>query len=388
MQSKYTQILKRWSTLVTLMIAASTSVLGNFDFYGHIIDLHSEWRIASFTSTPTQQSIGAQLKELEAQMPSYIKAEFEAQKLKFNLDDMGMVIMVQKASRSLSNSKASQQLIQYLLLRSLGLDVQLTYSQKGLAVFGILSEQPARSVYLFDGGKRYTNLNFKDDRLSGTRRLYKDGTTTMGRKIKVEVDKRPKINAKLSKRIILWAYKDKYYRLNAVNNNSLTEYLEDIPVMKLGKQYVERPCSEEFEESVLDGLRTHLKSFSTDNEKVAFLLSFVQSAFRYQTDQEQFGKEKYNYPEQTLGSSFSDCEDRTVLLSYLCKRLLNFNSVGLYFEQDKHICLAIAIPGHSNSYSLKYMGVNYVVCEPTGIGFKVGETGIPLKRITEIIPLF
>ncbi len=388
MLSKYTEILKRWSTLVALMLAASTSVSGNFDFYGHTIDLHSEWRLGSFTVTPSQQSIDVKIKEIQAEMPSYLTAELEAQKLKFNLDDLGMVMMVQKASRSLSNSQANQQLIQYLLLRSLGLDVQLTFSQKGLAVFGILGEQPALSVYLFDGGKRYTNLNFKDDRLSGTRHLYKDGAISKKRKINVEVDKRPNINANLSKRIILWNYKDKYYRLDAVNNNSLTEYLDDIPVMKLGKQYVERPCSDEFEQSVLAGLRTHLNSFTTQNEKVAFLLSFVQSAFRYQTDAEQYGKEKYNYPEQTLGSSFSDCEDRTLLLSFLCKRLLNFNSVGLYFEEDKHICLAIAIPGHSNSYSLKYMGVNYVVCEPTGMGFKVGETGLPLKRITEIIPLF
>ena len=123
-------------------------------------------------------------------------------------------------------------------------------------------------------------------------------------------------------------------------------------------------------------------------QKANFLLKFAQSAFEYKTDNDQFGHEKYNFPEETVGSIFSDCEDRTILLAFLYKRLLGFESVMLHFEQEKHVCLGVKIPNRSNAYSFKYKNEAFMVCEPTGIGFDVGETGITLKNITEVIELF
>ncbi|MFT5725469.1 MAG: hypothetical protein ACI9JN_002594, partial [Bacteroidia bacterium] len=132
----------------------------------------------------------------------------------------------------------------------------------------------------------------------------------------------------------------------------------------------------------------YMQGMSSNMQKAGFLLKFTQSAFQYKTDGDQYGREKYNFPEETVTTYFSDCEDRTLLLAFLYKHLLGFDSVMLHFEKEQHVCLGVKIPNRSNAYSFKYKAEAYMVCEPTGIGFDVGDTGIPLQNISEVIDLY
>ena len=50
---------------------------------------------------------------------------------------------------------------------------------------------------------------------------------------------------------------------------------------------------------VLDELKKYTSSMGED-EKVNFLLAFVQKAFAYKTDEEQFGHERYFFVEESL----------------------------------------------------------------------------------------
>ncbi len=78
-------------------------------------------------------------------------------------------------------------------------------------------------------------------------------------------------------------------------------------------------------------------------QSAAFLLSFVQNAFEYQTDQEQFGREKFLFPDELFKYSASDCEDRSVLFAWLSRNLLDLKVLGLAFEG--HMATAICLEG-------------------------------------------
>ena len=112
----------------------------------------------------------------------------------------------------------------------------------------------------------------------------------------------------------------------------------------------------------------------TESEKVSFLLSFVQKAFEYETDQVQFGKEMVMYPDQIFHYEKSDCDDRSVLLSFLLRTYTDVKSVALLFPQ--HIALAVKLPMPTYGETIDYKGNRFTFCDPTFYNAPLG-TVIP-----------
>ena len=74
-------------------------------------------------------------------------------------------------------------------------------------------------------------------------------------------------------------------------------------------------------------------------DAVNVLLRFVQTGFSYLTDSEQFGREKFMFPEETLSYPYSDCEDRSFLFAYLVSSLLGLDVIGL--DYPGHVATAV-----------------------------------------------
>ena len=101
------------------------------------------------------------------------------------------------------------------------------------------------------------------------------------------------------------------------------------------------------------------------------LLNFVQTAFEYMTDQEQFGYERPLFADEMLYYPYADCEDRAILLSVLIRDLLDLDVILLNYPA--HIATAVKFdaPVAGNYFTVD--GDNYVVCDPTYIGASVGD---------------
>ncbi|MBI1305319.1 MAG: hypothetical protein GC181_01755 [Bacteroidetes bacterium] len=370
-------------------LVSGFTAYADFDFYGYNIELNkNNYRLPVIAKPFQQKNISISLASLPATLINDLVQNSGEAKSLYSLDDLGLIQYVKKASASLSSDASLANLISYRVLKAMNYSVVLTYTQSEVSLFGELAQQPAEAVYIFYENHRYTNLNFRDSRIKGERFVFKSVARPDVKTIHIDVENTPNLHARLKTKTVSWYHQGKIYSINSVSNASLTEYLRDLPQLPLGKEYIETGCSQEFENTVLKSLQSQMSSLKSETEKASFLLHFVQSAFGYETDQEQYGHEKYNFPEETVAADFSDCEDRTLLLAFLYKRLLGLNSIALYFEFDKHICLAVALPNHSNNYSLKYLEQPYVLCEPTGDGFELGQSGLELSRITEVIKLF
>ncbi len=106
-------------------------------------------------------------------------------------------------------------------------------------------------------------------------------------------------------------------------------------------------------------------------ESINILLKFVQTAFEYKTDDQQFGREKFLFTEETLYYPYSDCEDRSVLFAYLVERLTKLDVVMLDFPG--HIAVAVDMGGSENTGAVvSYKGKNYSVTDPTYINATAG----------------
>ena len=172
----------------------------------------------------------------------------------------------------------------------------------------------------------------------------------------------------------------------AISNGSLLDYLSDLPLYSVGKEYTSIGVSNEINRTVITYLKQQVSSMNTI-EGTQFLLAFVQQVTPYGSDYDKYGEENYYYPETTLMSTTADCEDKAILLAYLCRELLNLESIGLYFEDDEHLSLGIKIPDYSPTGSFQYAKDTYVSCEPTAKYPRLTQTQFDLNRVTEVIPL-
>ena len=107
-----------------------------------------------------------------------------------------------------------------------------------------------------------------------------------------------------------------------------------------------------------------------EREAANLLLDYVQNAFAYATDDEQFGFEKPFFVEELFYYPSCDCEDRSILYRYLVKNLLGLDVVLV--DYPNHIATAVKFNENVKGDYLMVDGAKYVVCDPTFIGAPVG----------------
>ena len=147
-------------------------------------------------------------------------------------------------------------------------------------------------------------------------------------------------------------------------------YFEYYPQMAFSEYNV----SEEgawFDEQLKSSFLPYLKGMET-RDKVQFLLSFVQLAFEYKTDEEQFGRQKWYFPEEILYYPYSCCHDRAILFAYLVRKLVGLRVIGLLYPN--HICNAVEFKEGTavNGAVISYDKRKYIICDPTYIGADIG----------------
>ena len=368
---------------------AGSTINQKVDFYGHSLDvaLDTDLKKLSFGKLD-QTELTAKLKYSRnnnlLQSSNLIKNYAKA----FELDDAGVVLLVDKTSSALSGSVNSnvQVFSKYLLLKQLGYDVILTRTENTkLNCLGNLSFTPGRYIYINYANKKYVDLDFRNRKNYAKHLIIIDNNKTY-KTISRNTLSAPRIDSKMEAKHIIFEYNLDRYELDAKSNKSITEFLGDLPMFEVGKEFTNLTVSKEMNESVIDYLKTHVDGMNKI-DAVKFLLAFVQQVVPYGSDYTKYGEERFYYPEETIMAADADCEDKAILLAYLAKRILGVGSVGLFFENDRHLSLALQIPEYGSSIGFKYDGNTYVSCEPTGKYPHLGVSQFALSRVTKVIRL-
>ncbi|MBO6025691.1 MAG: transglutaminase domain-containing protein [Bacteroidales bacterium] len=101
------------------------------------------------------------------------------------------------------------------------------------------------------------------------------------------------------------------------------------------------------------------------------LINFVQTAFEYKTDGQQFGYERSFFPDETFFYPYSDCEDRSILFSVLMRDLLHVDVALLHYPD--HLATAVHYTETLQGTYFTMDGKTFYVSDPTYIGANVGE---------------
>lgn len=156
---------------------------------------------------------------------------------------------------------------------------------------------------------------------------------------------------------------------------NMIDFYNTVPLSDV-RVYFNSTVSEMTKESIIEEFTPLIKDMTQVNA-ADLLLQFVQQAFRYKTDQQAFGHERYFYPEEMLYYPYSDCEDRSVFYAYLVKTLLKTSVVGIGYPG--HMATAIYFEEKPAGYFLRYKGKDYVAADPTFLDASIGML-MPMLR--------
>ena len=159
---------------------------------------------------------------------------------------------------------------------------------------------------------------------------------------------------------------------------ALMDFYKDYPQCDYSV-YFNAPVNVAMENRILSSLAPLVQG-RNEADAANILINFVQTAFQYQTDSQQFGYEKPFFVEELFYYPYSDCEDRAMLFSYLVRKLLGLDVVLL--DYPEHIATAVRFNGNVSGDYLMVNGRKYIVCDPTYIGASIGMTMPRYKTVS------
>lgn len=173
-----------------------------------------------------------------------------------------------------------------------------------------------------------------------------------------------------------------YPSVTITTRESLMECYRNMPLINDWSFYAREPIDVDIKNQLIPVLRALINGKS-DVEAANILLHFVQTAFEYQTDEEQYGKEKIDFKEELFYYPACDCEDRSILFSELMHSLVGLDVVLLYYPN--HLCTAVKFNTQVDGDYVTVNGIRYIICDPTYINASVGQCMDKYKNVKATI---
>jgi hypothetical protein len=297
-----------------------------------------------------------------------------AQRLKLN--PWGTAVLFHRYVQALNdNGHNAQQLTTWYLLVKAGFDARIAYNQNAFllmpskqALFGV--------TYFTFSGTRFYAVSLDGKKLNTGRAYTYDGKHA-GANTALDFNNNQQLLAsnQIQQRALSFQYQGQTHSIQLHYDLGQIELANTTPQLAIS-QYAHEGLPQTTADELMTQLAPLVKGKS-EQDAVNLLLRFVQTAFSYKTDEQQFREENYLYPVETLHYTYSDCEDRAALFAWLVKRLLKLDVVLL--DYPGHIAAAVALNGKTVGDSWEFQGRRYTVADPTYINASIGMTMPTLK---------
>lgn len=353
------------------------------NYYG--AELSFEYKESTVYLPPTNDKIVGKLWE------NYANTRFSPLLLKLleyretmQMNDWAYVLLVKKVSGRLSILKdaSTRAIFQQFLLVQSGYDARLGRVDDEIVLLLPVHEKVFETTFLRMEGVRFYVIS--DRKFSATQSIF---SFVLPEKLK------GKHHISLAvKEALRLPPAPKPFSLNGaemeikgeVNLNRILFLADYIPCDL--RIYAQAGTDPAFHNRLMQSFKEALKGKSK-MEALGALLSWVQHAFEYQQDDEQFGREKSFFVEENFYYPYTDCEDRAILFCYLVKNLLDMKV--LLLDYPGHVAAAVCVPEEMPGDYLVVDEERYVICDPTYIGSGIGEAMSRCKGVkTKVMKVY
>jgi hypothetical protein len=344
---------------------ASVSYMKGFNFYGIESSFDVRPNLLPQLRSISSESITEFYSGL-AKNNDYWKEQvltLQTMRSKYQLNDWGFFQLSSKAANVFYEGSNERKLLSWYILLKSGFKVKVGYNDDLVCLLFPTKEKLFSVPYFREGDEMYYVIDENKSRLNEIE-TYDQNYPGNSKPVSLALKTYPLLQGDRVARQVNY----KNNKLDFTFNRGVMEFLASYPQCDL-KVYF-GPGLNTKNAEVMDGFLKPRLTGKSKRESIDLLLDFCQLAFPYETDQSQFGKEKYLFAEETLYFPANDCEDRTVFLSYLVKRYLSLETIALDFPG--HVNLAVNLNEPITGTYINYNGAKYLICDPTYINAKSG----------------
>lgn len=348
----------------------------NFKFYGVKVSVDNALKKSFSLKGITPEIIGDVWEQLSRKSYQKIVTDCSQIKQHLLLNDWGMVLLTRKIAALYTRSKNEQVLLQFFLLAQCGYKTRLARLDTHLVLLMSTDCQLYACPYLNLGGTRYYQITKAKGHTIYT---YRKDYAKAKRRISMLMKKTPLLMGDLKRT----QHRAKAYpevNISTCVSADLMAYYNDFPQCDFSV-YSSAPMSEMLAETILPILDRAIQG-KNDIQAANLLLNFVQTGFKYKTDDEQFRYEKPFFADELFFYPYCDCEDRAILYTYLVRKLLHLDTVLV--DYPGHIATAVRFRDTSlKGDYINVQGERYYICDPTYINAKIAKAmpSMASKRI-------
>jgi len=377
---------KAYQTPEVVLHGSDESKTIGFDFLGTSLNMACGSVVDTELGEPVgKESIAAYWKTLSIGDFEECLRQAQEVRSKMSLNDWGYYLLLHHAGTRLFEGNPNQTtLFVWFMLSKSGYLVKVGYVQDRIYLL-LPTEQALYGIPFFTFDKTKFYEISVDGSAPVTSLATYDGTYPgANKRLNLRVAQSPQVGGENLDRTFSFTYEGQAYQVPVHFEQSTIDFFAQYPQTDM-EVYFEASPAPEAKASLLHALHP-IVAGRTEAETVNLLLRFVQTAFAYQVDAQQFGREKIFFPEETLFYPFSDCEDRAILFAFLVQELLGLEVVGL--DYPGHMATAVKFNGEMAGDSVLYKGQEYTVCDPTYIHAEAGMTMSHFKGVDpQIIPI-
>jgi len=291
------------------------------------------------------------------------------------LNDWGYLQLVRNTARKISLSQNEAELMTWVALLKSGINAKVGYTPDQIFLMVPFFEDIYVSWYIKINEKPYYILTDGVTKEQVSNLMVHRADYPGNLPLSLELNELPLLNKKMLSR----EFNFRNQKFTVSVNENMINFFTSYPQCSM-QLFFAAPLSENVLSSLDTFLIPKMKNL-TARQKVALLLEFTQKSFAYQSDREQFRREKFFFPDELFFYPFSDCEDRSILFTRLVKHFTGLKSIGL--DYPKHVNTAVALGEEEEGDFIRHNKQKYLICDPTYINAPVGY--LP-KEYDEIKP--
>jgi hypothetical protein len=345
--------------------------LAKFKFYNNNITIQYDKNIKFNLRKIDQISISNYWEILSKSSHQILLKQIDTISKQFSLNDWAKYQLIYKLGTTIYQDKNIANLFSWFVLSKLNYDTKVGYSENNIYLLSTIKHKVYQVAFLNIKNQKYYILTQKG-RLQSIKPIYTyiQNYPQANKKLSFESNKPIKLYNNIKEKKLSFSYDNQKYTINVKYSKELIEFYKTFPQSDY-EVYFDSKKSPILSNTLLSSLQKVIKNKS-ELEAANILLRFTQTAFRYKTDPEQFKYEKVLFPEETIFYPYSDCEDRSIMFSFLVKNLLNLDVVGIKYKD--HLCTAVRFNSKVKGDNFIKDGKIYTISDPTYINANIGMT--------------